>query len=119
MYRTVKPHPHHLRHATCIVAVGLVDLGLQHRPHVPRLDTNHRQARFGQGTEQHCDNGPASSPNRLNWYVGFFNTCSKASGSLATFTSRTILPVSSTTQILVSLTDTSNPAKWYMLRFSI
>ena len=38
--------------------------------------------------------------------------------SLATFTSRTILPVSSTMQTLVSLTDTSNPAKWSMLRFS-
>ena len=41
-----------------------------------------------------------------------------ASGSLATFTSRTILPVSSTMQTLVSLTDTSSPAKWSMLRFS-
>jgi NAD(P)-dependent dehydrogenase (short-subunit alcohol dehydrogenase family) len=30
----------------------------------------------------------------------------------------TILPVSSTMQTLVSLTDTSNPAKWSMLRFS-
>ena len=29
-------------HAACIVAVGLVDLCLQHRPHVPRLDTDHR-----------------------------------------------------------------------------
>jgi hypothetical protein len=36
----------------------------------------------------------------------------------ATFTSRTILPVSSTMQMLVALTDTSNPAKWSMLRFS-
>ena len=34
------------------------------------------------------------------------------------FTSRTILPVSSTMQTLVSLTDTSSPAKWSMLRFS-
>jgi hypothetical protein len=43
---------------------------------------------------------------------------SRASGSLAAFTSRTILPVASTIQTLVSLTDTSNPAKWSMLRFS-
>jgi len=42
----------------------------------------------------------------------------RAAGSLATFTSRTILPVSSTMQTLVSLTDTSYPAKWSMLRFS-
>jgi hypothetical protein len=48
----------------------------------------------------------------------FFSTANNASGSLATFTSRTILPVSSTMQTLVSLTDTSNPAKWSMLRFS-
>jgi putative ABC transport system substrate-binding protein len=41
-----------------------------------------------------------------------------ALGSLATFTSRTILPLSSTMQTLVSLTETSNPAKWSMLRFS-
>jgi hypothetical protein len=34
----------------------------------------------------------------------------RASGSLATFTSRTSLPVSSTMQTLVCLTDTSNPA---------
>src|SRR5262249_7471720 len=33
-------------------------------------------------------------------------------------TSCTILPASSTMQTLVSLTDTSSPAKWAMLRFS-
>jgi len=38
--------------------------------------------------------------------------------SLATFASRTILPVSSTMQTLVSLTDTPSPAKCSMLRFS-
>jgi hypothetical protein len=43
---------------------------------------------------------------------------SKASGSVSNFKSRTILPVSSTMQTLVSLTETSNPAKWSMLRFS-
>src|SRR5208282_5322001 len=37
---------------------------------------------------------------------------------LDTFTSRTSLPVSSTMQTLVSLTETSSPAKWSMLRFS-
>src|SRR5271157_2365543 len=48
MHRAVKPHPHHLCHATCVVAVGLVDLCLQHRPHVPRLDADHWQARLGE-----------------------------------------------------------------------
>ena len=33
--------------------------------------------------------------------------------------SRTTLPVSSTMQTLVSLTETSSPAKWSMLRFSL
>src|SRR5262245_8721562 len=36
-------------------------------------------------------------------------TCRRASGSLATLASRTILPASSTMQTLVSLTDTSSP----------
>ena len=35
----------------------------------------------------------------------------RASGSLATLASRTILPASSTMQTLVSLTETSSPAK--------
>src|ERR1700688_4211482 len=52
MHWAVKSRPHHLRHAARIVAVGLVDLRLQYRPHVPRLDTDHRQARFGQSTEK-------------------------------------------------------------------
>src|ERR1700676_4499580 len=47
MHRAIKSRPHHLGHAACIVAVGLVDLRLQHRPHVPRLDTDHWQACFG------------------------------------------------------------------------
>src|SRR5580700_3017800 len=61
--------------------------------------------------KSHCDSGPASSPIRLKRQTGFDTTDSRASGSLATFTSRTSLPVSSTMHTLVSLTDTSNPAK--------
>ena len=49
---TVKPRPHHLCHAARIIAIGLVDLRLEHRPHVPRLDTDHRQARFRDNAEQ-------------------------------------------------------------------
>ena len=52
MYRTVKPHPHHLRDAARIVAVRLVNLRLQHRTHVPRLNADYRQLRFGQSTKQ-------------------------------------------------------------------
>src|SRR5712672_1201033 len=40
------------RYAARIVAVGLVDLRLQHRPHVPRLDTDHWQACFGKRAEK-------------------------------------------------------------------
>ena len=46
----------------------------------------------------HCNSGPASNPMRLKCQAGFFNTASNAAGSLATFISRTILPVSSTIQ---------------------
>jgi hypothetical protein len=42
MHRTVKPRSHHLGDAARIVAVRLVDLRLQHRLHVPRLNTDHR-----------------------------------------------------------------------------
>src|SRR6516164_8325573 len=48
MHRSIKPDPYHLGNAAGIVAVGLVDLRLQHRPHVSRLDTDHRQASFGE-----------------------------------------------------------------------
>src|SRR6516164_524753 len=52
MYRTIEPHPHHLRDAARIVAISLVDLRLQHRPHVSCLDTDHRQIGFRERTEQ-------------------------------------------------------------------
>src|SRR6266404_5482760 len=52
MHRAIKSRPHHLRHAARIVAVGLVDLRLQHRPHVRRLETDHWQACFGKRAEK-------------------------------------------------------------------
>jgi hypothetical protein len=69
--------------------------------------------------KSHCDNGPASNPIRLKGWPGVIRTWSSVSGSLATFTSRTSLPALSTMQTLVSLTETSSPAKWSMLRFSL
>ena len=48
----VKPNPHHLGHAARIVAVSLVKLRLQRCSHVPRLDTDYRQAHFGKRAEQ-------------------------------------------------------------------
>jgi hypothetical protein len=41
VHRTIQPHPDHLSDAARVIAVGLVDLRLQHRLHVPRLDTDH------------------------------------------------------------------------------
>src|SRR6266481_6124281 len=46
MHRSIKPHPHHLRYAACVIAICLVDLCFQHGPHVPRFNTNHWQAHF-------------------------------------------------------------------------
>src|ERR1700740_3305234 len=65
MHWTVKPHPHHLRNTARIVAIGLVDLRLQHRLHVPRLDTDHRQARFGERTEKPLRQRPGFQSNSL------------------------------------------------------
>src|SRR6202140_5972952 len=118
MHRAVKPHPHHLCHATRIVAVRLVDLCLQHRPHVPRLNTDHRQTRFSESAVKPLRQWSGFQSDPLEVIGRVLSTASRASGSLATFASRTILPVSSTMQTLVSLTETSSPAKWSMMRFS-
>src|SRR5439155_2544377 len=65
MHRTIEPHPHHLRYAARIVAVRLVDLCLQHRPYVPRLNTDHRQARFGENAVKPLRQGSGFQPNSL------------------------------------------------------
>src|SRR5215813_11339089 len=109
------PYRLHMHYAARIVAVRLVDLRLQHCLHVPRLNADHRQSCFGESAEQPLRQRSSFQPNSLEVV---FSTANNASGSLATFTSRTILPASSTMQMLVSLTETSSPAKWSMLRFS-
>src|SRR6201981_3994880 len=63
MDRTVKSYPHHLCHAASVITVGLVDLRLQYRPHVPRLDTDHRQARFSKSTVKPLRQWPGFQPN--------------------------------------------------------
>jgi hypothetical protein len=62
MHRAIKSRPHHLGHAARIVAVGLFDLRLQHRPHVPRLDTDHRQACFSKRAEKPLRQRPGFQP---------------------------------------------------------
>jgi len=58
----------------------------------------------------HCDNGPASSPTRARLTPSDANHEIKASGSLATLSSQMILPLASTTQTLEHSNDTSIPA---------
>ena len=70
MHRSIEPHPHHLRDAAGIVAIGLVDLRLQHGAHVPRLNTNHRQARFGENAVKPLRQRSGFQPNSLE-AIGF------------------------------------------------
>jgi len=63
MHRAIEPNPHHLRNATRIVTVGLVDLCLQNRPHVPRFNADHRHAYFGERTEQPLRQRPRFQSN--------------------------------------------------------
>src|SRR6187401_2754920 len=65
MHRAIKPHPHHLGDAARIVAVSLVNLRLQRRYHVPRLDTDYRQAHFGKRAEQPLRQRSSFQPNSL------------------------------------------------------
>ena len=58
----------------------------------------------------HCDNGPASSPIRFTGTPSSLKKQTRASGSLATFASFTILPRPSTTQTPESSNETSIPA---------
>jgi Cation efflux family len=50
--------------------VRLVDLRLQHRLHVPRLNTNHRQAGFGESAEKPFRQRPGFQPNPLETVGG-------------------------------------------------
>src|SRR5947207_927845 len=58
----------------------------------------------------HCDNGPASSPISFTGKPSPLKKETRASGSLATFASLTILPRPSTTHTLDNSKDTSIPA---------
>src|SRR5262245_59472028 len=118
MHRAIKPHPHHLRNAASIVAVRLVDLRLQHCLHMPRFNADHRQLCFGESTEQPLRQRPSFQSNSLETVGGVRQHRQES----IRFTRYLHFPhdpaVSSTMQTLVSLTETSSPAKWSMLRFS-
>jgi hypothetical protein len=64
-HRAIKPGPHHLRYAARIVAVRLVDLRPQHGPHVPCLNTDHWQARFGENAVKPLRQRPSFQSNSL------------------------------------------------------
>src|SRR5258705_12207034 len=70
MSASPKSRPHHLGHAARVVAVGLVDLRLQHRPHVPRLDTDHRQAGLGKRAKKPLRQWPGFKPYPLEAVEG-------------------------------------------------
>src|ERR1019366_5129912 len=70
MHRTVKPRPYHLCDAASIVAVGLVDLRLQHRLHVPGFDTDHRYPCFGERAEQPLRQRPGFQSDPLETVNG-------------------------------------------------
>src|SRR5476651_2597865 len=63
MHWAIKPNPHHLRDAACIITVRLVDLRFQHGLHVPSLDTDHRQACFSESAEQPLRQRPSFQSN--------------------------------------------------------
>src|SRR6266568_796865 len=65
MHRSIEPHPHHLRYATRVIAVCLVDLRLQRGPHVPRLNTDYRQACFGENAVKPLRQRSSFQPNAL------------------------------------------------------
>src|ERR1700745_1807288 len=111
MDRTVKSYPHHLCHAASVITVGLVDLRLQYRPHVPRLDTDHRQARFSKSTVKPLRQWPGFQPNPFEVVGGIRQHRQQCFGVGRGAYFPNDLAVSSTMQTLVSLTDTSSPAK--------
>jgi hypothetical protein len=65
MHWAIKPHPYHLGDAAGIVAIGLIDLCLQHRPHVPRLDADHRQVCFGKSAKKPLRQRPSLQSDPL------------------------------------------------------
>src|SRR5215475_1236420 len=111
MYRAIKPDPHHLRDAARIVAISLVDLRLQHRPHMPGLNTDHRQIGFRERTEQPLRQRSSFQSNPLEAISRVPQYRQQSLRFARDPPSRLILPASSTMQTLVSLTETSSPAK--------
>src|SRR6478672_13567549 len=89
MHQSIKPHPHHLCYAARIVAVRLVDLCLQHCPHVSCLNTNHGQAHFGENAVKPLRQRSSFQSNSLE-AIDWCSPKPAAELSLATLASRPI-----------------------------
>src|SRR5437016_13500545 len=109
MHWTIKSDPHHLRDATRVVAVRLVDLRLQHGSHVSCLNTNHWQARFGENAVKPLRQRSSFQPNSLEAIDGVRQNLQQ-SFRFARYP-RFPHDLARVMQTLVSLTDTSSPAK--------
>ena len=92
----VEPHPHHLRDTTWSIRVGLLDLRLRHRLHVPRLDAERRPLPLRRTAEQPLEKQYSFQSDPLKRMAGLFSTDDGASGSLRSLTSRTACRCSST-----------------------
>ena len=80
------------------------------RLHVARLQKHRIEARPDKVASGHRESGPASRPMRISGRARLVRKPTSASGSLATFASRTIRPAASLTQTLLCSSETSTPA---------
>src|SRR5437762_217844 len=118
MHWAVKSHSHHLRDAARIITIGFVDLCLQHRSHVPRLNTDHRQVRFTKRAEQPLRQRPSFQSDPLKAIRRITQYLQQSIGLARNLNLPNDLARAIHNADARVLTDTSSPAKWSMLRFS-
>src|SRR5258705_3461842 len=92
-----------------IVAVTLIDLHLEYRSGMARVDTDHRQAKLFELAPQPCGRRSVSRPTRTTPGAFDLTNAAIASGSEPTTPSRPTDPAWFTTQIDVCFNDTSSP----------
>jgi hypothetical protein len=99
-----------LRDAARILTVGLDHHCRKRRLHVPRLEHHHLKPGCDQTGIQPLRQRSRFEPDPRHSGLQPTEKPNQASGSLATFASRTILPAPSTTHTLLCSNDTSIPA---------
>ena len=107
VHRTEPAEPHQLGDPTGVVAVRLHRHRLEGIADVPRLQKLNRKARLPQRRVQPLRQRTCFESNPLQRHPSERNQAISASGSLATFASRKILPAPSTTHTLELSKDTS------------